>query len=246
MLVDQDRNGVVVDAETEGDLTFVAAAGASVPLETVMVGSAGLAYALAGDADPAGRASVETETAQGPVLVVVGSAHQANRAQLSSLERGRLVTPVRMNPRETLDSRESRAGHARELVIAVGAQLTAGRHVALFWSDAGDEVGDADTFDSDAATLSSFVGLVVYGALRVARVAGLVVAGGDTAFDVLRSLGASSIDVLGEVETGVPYGLLNEGIARGVTLVTKAGGFGDPQTLTRALEFVAGTSGAKR
>ena len=76
--------------------------------------------------------------------------------------------------------------------------------------------------------------------------AGLVVAGGDTAFDVLRSLGASSIDVLGEVETGVPYGLLNEGIARGVTLVTKAGGFGDPQTLTRALEFVAGTSGAER
>jgi uncharacterized protein YgbK (DUF1537 family) len=111
--------------------------------------------------------------------------------------------------------------------------------VALFWSDSGDEIGAASRSAADAAILASFAGLVVYGALRVARVTGLVVAGGDTAFDVLRSLGASSIDVLGEVETGVPHGVLNEGIAPGITLVTKAGGFGDTQTLARALEFVA-------
>ena len=126
------------------------------------------------------------------------------------------------------------------------AQLQVGRHVALFWSDGGDEIGAAGTFAADAAILASFAGLVVYGALRVARVAGLVIAGGDTAFDVLRSLGASSIDVLGEVETGVPYGLLNGGIAPGVTLITKAGGFGDSQTLARTLEFVTGPSKQER
>ena len=84
--------------------------------------------------------------------------------------------------------------------------------------------------------------LLPAGVLRSARVTGLVVAGGDTAFDVLRSLGASSVDVLGEVEAGVPYGLLNDGIAPGVVLVTKAGGFGDSDMLTRALEFVTGLS----
>ena len=151
-----------------------------------------------------------------------------------------------MNPHQILDSRESRAGHARDLVSAVGAQLEASRHVALCWSDGGDEIGAPSTLAADAAILSSFAALVVYGALRVARVAGLVIAGGDTAFDVLRSLGASSIDVLGEVETGVPYGQLNGGIAHGVTLVTKAGGFGDAGTLSRALEFVADLSSGER
>ena len=245
-LIDQGRNAIVVDAETEGHLASIAAAGPSASTDSVMVGSAGLAYALADDADAAGRVPVAPGSDHGPVVVVAGSAHQCTRTQLSILERGRLVTPVPMSPLETLDSRESRAGHARDLVSAVGAQLKAGRHVALFWSDGGDEIGAAGTSAADADILASFAGLVVYGALRVARVAGLVVAGGDTAFDVLRSLGASSIDVLGEVETGVPFGLLNEGIARGVTLVTKAGGFGDPHTLARALEFVTGLSSVER
>ena len=86
----------------------------------------------------------------------------------------------------------------------------------------------------------------MHGARRGARRPGLVLAGGDTAVGVLRSLGASSVDVLGEVDTGVPYGVVNEGIARGITLVTKAGGFGDSMTLATALEFVEGLSGAAR
>ena len=175
--------------------------------------------------------------------MVAGSAHQGTRAQISSLERGRLVTSVTMSPQQTLDSRESRPGHATGLVGAVGEQLRAGRHVALFWSDGGHEIGSASPSAAEAAILTSLTGLVVYGALRAARVTGLVVAGGDTAFEVLRSLGASSVDALGEVETGVPYGVLNGGIAPGVTLVTKAGGLGDSQTLVRALEFVTGLSG---
>ena len=245
-LIDRGRNAIAVDAETEDHLASIVAAGRAASTEWLMVGSAGLAYALADDADAAESAPMSPASGQGPVLIVAGSAHESTRAQLSILERGKLVTSVPMSARTTLASRESRAAHAAEVVGAVGELLRTGRHVALFWSDGSDETGPAGTSAADAAILTSFAGLVVYGALRAARVTGLVVAGGDTAFDVLRSLGASSVDVLGEVDTGVPYGVVNEGIARGITLVTKAGGFGDSLTLARALEFIEGLSGAAR
>jgi uncharacterized protein YgbK (DUF1537 family) len=245
-LMDRGSNAIVVDAETDDHLESIATAWASASMDSVMVGSAGLAYALAYDADAPERAPVVHGSGQGPVLIVAGSAHHGTRAQLSSLESDGLATLVPMSPERTLDSRESRAGHAKELVGAVGEQLEAGRHVALFWSDSGYAVGCASPSAADAATLASFAGLVVYGVLRAVPVKGLIVAGGDTAFDVLRTLGASSVDVLGEVEAGVPYGFLSVGIARGVTLVTKAGGFGDSRTLARALDFVTNLSRPER
>ncbi|HJQ28319.1 MAG TPA: nucleotide-binding domain containing protein, partial [Rubrobacter sp.] len=66
------------------------------------------------------------------------------------------------------------------------------------------------------------------------RFDGLVLTGGSTAVKVSRRLGASGIRLKGEVETGIPFGTL---IGPGpYPVVTKAGGFGGPDTLVRAVE----------
>ena len=61
-------------------------------------------------------------------------------------------------------------------------------------------------------------------------IGGLVLTGGDTARAVLRALGISALRVAGEVETGVPI-LVAEG--SNLPVVTKAGDFGDRETLAR-------------
>ena len=72
----------------------------------------------------------------------------------------------------------------------------------------------------------------------VARLSGedlfdaLVLTGGDTAVRVARALGATGIQLEGEVEAGVPVGTLVG--PRPYRVVTKAGGFGDPDTLRNA------------
>jgi D-threonate/D-erythronate kinase len=67
---------------------------------------------------------------------------------------------------------------------------------------------------------------------------GLVLTGGATAVGVARRLGASGIRLEGEVENGVPMGTLIG--PSPYPVVTKAGGFGGPDTLVGAVEALSG------
>jgi uncharacterized protein YgbK (DUF1537 family) len=62
--------------------------------------------------------------------------------------------------------------------------------------------------------------------------------GGSTAVAVARRLGASGIRLDGEVEAGVPLGTLIS--PSPYRVVTKAGGFGNPDTLAHAVQMLAG------
>jgi D-threonate/D-erythronate kinase len=75
------------------------------------------------------------------------------------------------------------------------------------------------------------------------RFEGLVLTGGATAVGVARRLGAAGIRLGGEVEAGVPVGVLIG--PRPYPVVTKAGGFGGPDTLVGAVEALA-RSGEER
>lgn len=67
--------------------------------------------------------------------------------------------------------------------------------------------------------------------------AALILTGGDTASFVLGALGAVSIRLVGEIATGIPWGIIEGGLAGGCTVVTKSGGFGERDALLRAFEF---------
>jgi uncharacterized protein YgbK (DUF1537 family) len=66
-------------------------------------------------------------------------------------------------------------------------------------------------------------------------VSGVVVTGGDGARAVAHALGATGFQIYGEVTGGVPMGTLVGGQGDGLRFVTKAGGFGPPETLTDAV-----------
>jgi uncharacterized protein YgbK (DUF1537 family) len=61
--------------------------------------------------------------------------------------------------------------------------------------------------------------------------------GGATAVGVARRLGATGIELEEEVEVGVPVGTLIG--TRPYPVVTKAGGFGGPDTLIEAVQALA-------
>jgi D-threonate/D-erythronate kinase len=93
------------------------------------------------------------------------------------------------------------------------------------------------TEDRDAPGAGSFVGAlaeVVAGLSGEGLFDALVLTGGETAVGVARRLGAAGIRLEGEVEPGVPVGSLIG--PRPYRVVTKAGAFGEPGTLVRAVE----------
>jgi len=71
---------------------------------------------------------------------------------------------------------------------------------------------------------------------------GLLLTGGDTALLTLRALGARSIELRGEIAPGIPWGIIDGGLADRRTLVTKSGGFGSATTLKEILTTLAGNA----
>jgi D-threonate/D-erythronate kinase len=70
----------------------------------------------------------------------------------------------------------------------------------------------------------------------------VILTGGATARAVCTALGVDGIDLLSEVLPGIPIGRLRGGIWPGILVVTKAGGFGGPNTLLDVLRLVGPSS----
>ncbi|HZC84587.1 MAG TPA: nucleotide-binding domain containing protein, partial [Rubrobacter sp.] len=217
----QDYECVVADAERDADLEAVVRAVPD-PARVLWAGSAGLALAL-GSIYPgpcAEDASVHRAPVR-PVLVVVGSLSGVAREQVRRLvdEYGEIDVPV---GGERADAVQKAVEAAREAL--------AGGKCAVVRSPEERAASSESILRSlaEVAAILSEEGLFE----------GLVLTGGATAVGVARRLGASGIRLEGEVETGVPMGVLVG--PRPYPVVTKAGGFGGPDTLQGAVEALSG------
>jgi uncharacterized protein YgbK (DUF1537 family) len=113
--------------------------------------------------------------------------------------------------------------------------------VALEWSRTGlravhDLLHAADLRDALAADVADDV----TAARGRPAIAGFVMSGGDTAADICLAMGADRLCLGGEVANGIPWGLLRGGPADGLPLVLKSGGFGGPDALVEAVDFLTG------
>ncbi len=219
---------ILADAETPADLDILARWFLSSRLH-LACGSAGLARALAaGCGGNAGVLAREISGRNGPALVIAGSAHPATVRQVTvAAESGvRVVFPA-WDDLRIADKRE-------ELVSAIQQALNQDQPLilgiaALHSSSPGEEL-----------RLAGDLAQVAAAALRGTSTGGLVLTGGDIAAAVFRALGCRAIELGGELAPGIPWGLLEGGLAAGARVVTKAGGFGAENALICAIDFLMG------
>ena len=231
VLDNAESEWVVADAEEDRHLEALVRAVPD-PTGVLWVGSAGLAQAL-GNVHPGpkeGDASGVRPRAASRVLVVVGSTNEVVREQLRVFaeEPGVACVPLDSsavasgNPDEVIEAALKNAREALEEV----------RNTVLYTTVEGKLDGDG------ARRLMSAVAEVVAGLSEENLFDALVLTGGDTAVHVSRALGAEGILLEEEVEAGVPFGTLIG--PKPYPVVTKAGGFGDPDTLLKALRTLTG------
>lgn len=222
---------VVADAERAADLEALVRAVPD-PSAVLWAGSAGLALALgrvypgprSGDTpDPADPATLPNHR----VLVVVGSLSEAARGQI-----GRLVEEYG----EGAVVEVSHNGPKGEALARAGAALESGGCATIYSARRRNPSSDARR--KVAGALAEVVAGLAEGRLFDA----LVLTGGATAVGVARRLGATGIRLEGEAEAGVPVGALI-GPRTSYPVVTKAGGFGGPETLVNAVETLRSRSG---
>jgi uncharacterized protein YgbK (DUF1537 family) len=73
----------------------------------------------------------------------------------------------------------------------------------------------------------------------------LILTGGATARCVCERLGVAGVRLKGEFQPGVPHGVLHGGLWDGTRVVTKAGGFGTPETLLDVVRLLGVSSVAE-
>jgi uncharacterized protein YgbK (DUF1537 family) len=127
---------------------------------------------------------------------------------------------------------ELSAGRDTVLTLAQRPPTTSGRRRALR--------------PTASKAISEFLGQGASLVAREVRPGGLCLCGGDIAVAACSALGASGIALQGEVEPGVPWGRLVGGQFGDLLAVTKAGGFGAPETFARAIDFLRPRRGRMR
>jgi uncharacterized protein YgbK (DUF1537 family) len=225
-VVHEGATVITFDASTNEDLRTIARASLAKPAPPLLVGSAGLADRVA----ETFSAILSSRTRAS--LVLAGSLSSATRHQVDYAAR-------------------QGAHHAMVDARLVQQALAARGNHSPFYQDLIARLGKGQSVivttyglrePEDEAALKSvyrFLGKLAKEILaEPSLVTGLVLTGGEMAFQILQALEASGVGLEGEVEPAIPFGRLIGGEFEGLPVITKAGSFGAEDTLWHCLDFM--------
>ena len=221
---------IVCDAESEDDLARIARATVPLASRSLLVGSGGLmrhlpsAHGLSGQASELRR----QQAGSGPVLTIVGSVSSASRLQCKHVAQTAQTEPY------TVDPLVLRAGTAHprwtEIQQFVSSAIARGEDLVV-------TIGGSSPDLSEGPQLAASLACLVSPALD--KVGGLILTGGETARAILAGYGVHALELVGELEAGVPLSYTLG--ARRLPVITKAGAFGAEDCLSRAWHLLKST-----
>ncbi|WP_261133547.1 four-carbon acid sugar kinase family protein [Bacillus sp. Marseille-Q3570] len=231
----------VCDAESEEDLKKISSKFGDLPLNVLWVGSAGLIEHL-----PEGlslnsnnESNNLKDWTSNQVLTVSGSLSERTKQQLLELDEIDDIQMIEIDPlmilEETFDPNSllDRKEEKKDLVIYVDNNEF-NRKAALEYAER-----NALSKEEIGSKISKGLGQIAKHILRFTSIDGLILTGGDTAKDVCSAMNVMEMELLDEIEAGVPLGRINFNDQK-LWTVTKAGGFGNKDTLKNALYYMKG------
>lgn len=219
---------LIVDGETEADISTLGAAAADFPL---LGGAAGLAAAwpapLPAAPPPATPSCDDEHRSELGALIVCGSLTPQSLAQAEHL-RHRGVT-ARALPTATARHADQRQAWIDSTAETAAMTLASGRDFLLHSEPV---VPTGDEAPHLARIVAQTLATVVRGVFDYLKPSALVVAGGDTSGAICRALGIAAIDLVAELSPGVPLGVASGAVS--LPVVLKSGSFGTPDFLAFA------------
>ncbi len=237
---------VVCDATHETHLQSIATAAESVERPIVYVGSAGLASHVLSPRENRADATAPTRStdASGGVLAVLGSPADETRRGLECLPEHALVS---IDPVDAVVRPDETA--AKGASAAAGCIRTAGYAVVTTAANSRDvedalRAGDNRGYSTrqTGERITRMLTALVAATVETVSLRGMFLTGGATARGVLGELGVHALELTGDlIEPGIPVSLARGGRGDGMVLITKAGGFGDHETLINSLDRLGAT-----
>jgi D-threonate/D-erythronate kinase len=235
---------VVVDIAEQDDLKRICLGLSQSDLRVVWVGSTGLAEFIPlamGFNVTSDTFSQDQPFDPRPALALVGSASETTRQQLDYAQTNNGLKIVCLDPTRVIQNGTIAADELEQAGSNLRAAIDSGYDAALVVNASRDEIAATQQLGSKLRLSPAQVAQrIVHGLARAGsrlvregQISGIVATGGDTANALCNALEAQALEILGEVEAGIPImRLLGE---QSLPLVTKAGGFGSPAAIGDAL-----------
>lgn len=232
---------IVCDVTEEADFPLLAELEAKLDFSIGWAGSAGMInhlYAPTQETNP--KEAFDGHI--GKVLVVSGSLSGKTQDQLAALGTRAATRMLEIDPLELLTAPARAVSRVDELAqpadwdsaaLYVGGSLE-NRDKVSSWASINDL-----TAHQTSKGISEGLGHLVEKALEVSDFDAIIMTGGDTAKDICAVLGIHDMELLFEVEAGLPLGIAKWN-DKDIVIITKAGGFGTSESFSNSVDYLKG------
>jgi D-threonate/D-erythronate kinase len=238
---------VIVDIAEQEDLKRLCLGFSQSNLRVVWVGSTGMAEFVPlafGLTSPSDTLNPNHPPDPRPALALVGSASETTRGQLGYAQSKHQLKIIRLDPARMIQNGTAAAAELERAGSDLRSAIDSGQDVALVVNSSRGEIARTQQIGAALHLTPAQVaqriveGLAQAGSWLVqeGRISGIVATGGDTANALCNALDAQALEILGEVEVGIP--MMRILGTQSLPLVTKAGGFGSPEAMADALAKV--------
>lgn len=234
---------IVCDVERESDFQRILERFIVTGKRIVWVGSAGLIEYLPAALQLKGKTIHSSQPQIGKTLTVSGSLSQMTNLQLEEAGRLKDVFVIKLDVRKLLQPNFETSSILKEIKSHSNT-----KHYIVY-VESNEENREIAQKEGDLQGLSK-VEISERIAISLGTLAndicnqneainGLILTGGDTAKAVCSTLGIYEMELVSEIEPGIPFGRLI-GNEKDLWAVTKAGGFGNRESLKNAIHFLIG------
>ena len=227
---------ITFDVVSDADLNLIAQIGLDMERHPLFVGSAGLAARLGEglgiDREIRVAAENKTTSVEGGSVAFVGSLSEVSDLQVKeAVKAGARLIRLDEN---MIGSDTIFSASLETLTNQISSNLSQGID-SLIWTKPDGEG------PITPSPYNPFTRLLIRLASRVvleSKLTGFILNGGDTASIILSSLEAQALEITAEIQPSVPSCSVVVGKNLGLRVITKAGAFGDENTLVGCFDFL--------
>lgn len=227
---------IVIDAESRDDLDIIASMVSVFNEKILFVGSSGLAEFLPN--------YLYRQKKTKSSIVVAGSVSEITRKQIAYAKEKLSVNIIDLDV-ENLFS-DKKTSEKNRILNLVRDYTKGGKDLIIRSADSKDMMKNSieagKKYGKNAREVSdivvSFLGELTRHIMNTISINGIMFVGGETTIKAAQHLNITGTVIQDEVLPGVPYGYFNEDKYRDITIVSKAGSFGDENAIAEVLLFL--------
>jgi uncharacterized protein YgbK (DUF1537 family) len=236
---------LIFDALRRRDLTHIAEVAFCMDEKPLFIGSAGLAEEVAKKLSP----SKGKNTAHSPrrrakpfkhILAISGSASRVTHEQLERVEQRKRIASFQLSKSLLMSDREKRQREENKLSSSIRSALVKDHAILRTCPERlpPKDSNGLPTHLEIPKCLGRITRSILEGFNGDVEELAVILTGGDTAMSVFNVLGVGGVEIEGEILDGIVMGHFIGGNWNGLTVITKAGAFGEKNALEKIMHIL--------